>query len=112
MSAHANLLILIINLKSEICWEFEQVRIPQRAGGCLSSTAWQARKGTVPRAEASRVRDTWPRPHYRADTRSLTPAVLFSNPAFQSIIPSVASVTPAPAESADNQITTGKIFRR
>src|SRR5436190_4284672 len=34
-SAHANLLIFIINLKSEICWEFERIRIPHGADGCL-----------------------------------------------------------------------------
>src|SRR5436190_21960911 len=34
-SAHANLLNFIINLKSEICWEFERIRIPHGANGCL-----------------------------------------------------------------------------
>src|SRR2546423_3131939 len=38
-SAHANLLIFIRNLKRKICWEFEHVRIPQRAYGCLCGAA-------------------------------------------------------------------------
>src|ERR1043165_1314903 len=44
-SAPANLLIFILNLNDEICWEFERIRIPQRARGCLRARTPRAGGG-------------------------------------------------------------------